>query len=108
VSGRFIDSNHVNHGYIRAADGSFTTFTVQGSTYGMFDICIDQKYWISGDYADANNVNHGFIRNRDGMITTFDPPGSIGTSVGNANANRQVAGEYEDSSGMSHGFLLTP
>jgi hypothetical protein len=70
----------VYHGFLRAPDGTFTTFDAPGAGtgayQGTFAISINPAGAITGYYTDASNVDHGFLRARDGTITTFEAPGS--------------------------------
>jgi hypothetical protein len=65
------------HGYVRAPDGTFTTFDVPGAgpDRGQSE-SINPAGTIAGVYLDANFVVHGFVRARDCAITTFDVPGA--------------------------------
>jgi hypothetical protein len=64
ISGTYIDSNSVYHGYLRAPDGKFVTVDPAGSTAtlssGMNDLGA-----ITGYYADSNGVIHGFLRTQE-------------------------------------------
>jgi hypothetical protein len=66
ITGQYIDSNGVNHGFVRSPSGAITTFDAPGAGTGagqgtlpetpnMFGV-------ITGQYIDANNVHYGFLR----------------------------------------------
>src|SRR5215471_8904157 len=83
VVGTFDDANEAIHGYLRAADGTFTEFDVPGSFCtsfsGTFTSCasptgISPLGEITGSYSDVNDVFHGFLRAPNGTFTTFDAP----------------------------------
>lgn len=109
ISGGYLDSNNVFHGFLRAPDGAFSTFDPQGSV--LTDTAgIDPEGTTTGFYVDNNGVLHGFVRSPDGTITTFDvPSGGTGSGQGtypeNINSEGDITGQYIDASGVNHGFL---
>ncbi len=130
VAGTYIDPNNgAYHGFVRAANGTITTFDAPGAgtgtAQGTVAISINSAGVIAGTYEDANGVAHGFVRATDGTITTFDAPGAgslawiaslgrkgsapplqgtYGFSVNDAGA---IAGTYLDASMVLHGFVRT-
>ncbi len=56
-----MDANHRIHGFLRAKNGTFTTFDVPESIRTSV-ISISQGKVLTGSYEDANNVQHGFLR----------------------------------------------
>src|SRR5208283_5878074 len=78
VSGWYIDTNSVYHGYLRSPKGDFTTYNVTGggtgSQQGTQPVILSNLGSVAGWYIDLNSVYHGFLRTRDGKITTFDAP----------------------------------
>jgi hypothetical protein len=84
--GNYMDNspNLVQHGLIRHADGSFTSYEVPkaGTGAGQGTGCpgcfagLNQLGVIAGNYTDSNNVYHGYIRTPDGKFTSFDAPGA--------------------------------
>ena len=114
VPGAYIDASNVYHGFVRAADGTVTTFDVAaagtGSGEGTLPEAINQGGTITGIYIDANFVFHGFVRAPDGAITTFDPPGA-GTGPGQGTLpssinQTAITGDYLDASNVYHGFIV--
>ena len=93
------------HGFLRASDGTFTTFDPPGSVSSTGAFSINPAGAITGSYADASGTDHGFLRARDGTFTTFDVPGSIGTFPGSINPAGAITGSYADASRTDHGFL---
>jgi hypothetical protein len=100
----------VYHGFLRAPDGTFTTFDPPGSgatqAYG-----INPAGAITGYYCDARfQVCHGFLRAPDGTFTTFDPPGSFPYTLpyGNNSAGAITGRYYDASFTIGHGFLRAP
>ena len=119
IAGTYIDQSGVNHGFLRAPNGTFATFDApgagtgpaQGTFVGLVG-AINPSGAIAGAYTDQSGVNHGFLRSPDGTITTFDAPAagtgpSQGTLPEDINPEGVIAGEYSDTSGVSHGFLRT-
>lgn len=79
VTGPYLElSTLVWHSYVRAPDGTITTFDAPGAGTGQFQgtfaYNINPAGAIAGQYLDANNVYHGYVRAPDGAITTFDAP----------------------------------
>jgi len=97
------------HGFLRAPDGTITTFDVPGamSTGGS---SINPAGAITGYYQDASRNQHGFLRAPNGTINTFDPPGSTFTLASSINPAGAITGYYRDASfpALLHGFLRTP
>jgi hypothetical protein len=114
ISGGFIDSKSVFHGYVRDPDGRITVFNVPGAGTGPFQGtiagAINEANVSTGGWTDANNVGHGFVRTPDGRITKFDAPGAgtgagQGTSPQNISAAGTISGFYTDSNNVTHGFI---
>src|SRR2546423_9514713 len=75
------DQGSLVHGFVRASDGTITTFDPPGSsiTYGL---CINGKDAIGGYWIDyTGSPAHGFLRSAKGRFTTFDPKGSVDTEA---------------------------
>jgi hypothetical protein len=76
ITGLYVDASNIYHGFLRAPDGSFTTFDAPGagtgSGQGTISNGINLEDAIAGYYIDANDVNQGFLRTPDGTFTTFD------------------------------------
>jgi hypothetical protein len=68
VTGQYIDSNDVQHGFVRAPDGRITKFdapnagTAAGSYEGTIPLAINAVGEITGAYIDSNWVLHAFVR----------------------------------------------
>jgi hypothetical protein len=120
ITGHYIDSHNVNHGFLRnAGGGEFITFdapgagTTAGSGQGTFPKGINKVGAITGRYVDAHNVNHGFLRSPGGdKLIRFDAPGA-GTTAGSGqgtfpdgiNEAGAITGHYIDGNNVNHGFL---
>src|SRR2546422_37705 len=84
TTGVYSDARGASHGFLRAPDGTITTFDVPGAGTGVSQgTCaqsINDSGAITGWYVDPKGTNgaiHGFLRAPDGTITTFDVPGAI-------------------------------
>ncbi|MGO4883931.1 MAG: hypothetical protein ACLP59_24375 [Bryobacteraceae bacterium] len=112
VAGWYLDANNVNHGYVRAADATITTFDAPGAGTGAYQgtlaYGINPAGEIPGVYYDENNVLHGFLRYPGGNFTPIDVPGAVGTNVQNISFVGAIDGDYYDTNGASHGFARTP
>lgn len=117
VSGTFADVNG-NAGYfLRAKDGTVTTFdpselgpatplggaiNQEGALIGLF---------FGGSFPNINLVS--FLRAPDGNITLIADPNAgtgffQGTVASAINGAGEITGNYSDSNGVGHGFLFTP
>jgi len=76
ITGFYSDASFANHGFLRDADGTITTFDAPGAAQGTFPQQINPAGSIAGYYTDASSVNHGFVRAADGTIRTFEAPGA--------------------------------
>jgi hypothetical protein len=124
IAGTYTDSKSIRHGFLRAANGTITTFdppsvgTGIGLIQGTLPVSISPSgNAITGLYSDATGVYHGFVRNTaSGAISTFDAPGAgaagtsafPGTAAFAVNDTGNIAGVYTDGTGVAHGFLFTP
>jgi len=123
ITGFWVDANFLMHGFVRAADGTITTFDASPNSF-TFPGAINPAGEIAGYWCDsAFNTCHGFLRTAEGVITSFDPPGSIQTFPNNTfnggfGTNNQVSvginpagaftGSYFDENFNVHGFVCTP
>jgi hypothetical protein len=109
IAGYYYVGSNVVHGFVRAPDGTITTFDPPGLTQRStqtFAYAINSKNAIVGKYSDSNGKIHGFIRAADGAIARIDDPdGTEGTSANDINDEGTVVGWYIDGSGESHGYV---
>lgn len=65
IAGWYVDAVNVNHGFLRAHDGSFTSFDAAGAGtgagQGTFAVGNNPAGAITGLFVDANGVSHGFV-----------------------------------------------
>src|SRR5437667_267458 len=66
-TGNYIDASNVSNGFVRAHNGTFTTFDAPGAGTGAFQGTVANSNnpagAITGYYTDANDLIHGFLRN---------------------------------------------
>ena len=60
VTGDYIDTNYVFHGYLRSPNGTITTVDPAGTIF-TWSSGIDDLGQVTGYYADVNDVYHGFV-----------------------------------------------
>src|SRR6201987_1197263 len=117
IVGFYTDNTARCHGYVRAANGTFTQIDAPHAGAGPFPqgtfpsnitpMGINPAGAIIGFYVDAGSVQHGFVRAPNGIITEFDPTGSIFTDPNAINAVGAITGFYFDANFVGHGFLRT-
>jgi predicted membrane protein len=105
ITGSYSDASGLSHGFVRAPDGTFTTFDAPGAVNGTLLCCITSEGTIAGTSFDANFFVHGFLRAPNDTFTMFDPPGSTLTVPTSTNPAGAITGWYVDASGAMHGFL---
>lgn len=113
ISGNPFGGN--NRGFVRAPDGTFTTFDAVSSPSSpcctwTFGIAINPAGEVAGWDNDYLSVNHGFVRAKHGTVTILDAPGAgtglnEGTLAWSINPAGEVAGFYSDANNVYHGFL---
>ena len=109
ITGNYINARTAaSHGFLRAPDGTVTTFEAPGagtsSFEGTYPISINPAGVITGVYVDNSSMTHGFVREPNGSITTFDAPGAFYTYASSINSAGTITGYYVDNNGF-HGFL---
>ena len=119
-----LSTNSVYHGFVRAANGTFSTIDAPGAGSGESPIgrkqgtspaAINASGEIAGTYVDSNNNRHGFVLSTGATYTSFDPPGSTtstgsgggmsGTGVTGIDTAGDVVGGYTDSNVVRHGYV---
>lgn len=113
ISGTYLDSNDVFHGFVRSPDGKLKTFeapgadTTAGNFNGTFVNAINDAGAVTGFYDDASGGSHGFLRSPEGAFTTFEVTGSTpGTTTPNAlNLEGAIVGFSADQNGVFRPFL---
>ena len=107
VTGNYLnETEFIRHGFVRAPDGTFTTFTVPGAV-DTFPNSINSAGTIVGSYDDVNLQDHGFVRFSDGTIMKFDGPEAQRTILKDINTAGVITGYCQDFvHGREFGFLL--
>ena len=113
ITGYFLDTNNVYHGFLRSREGKFTVFEAPGADTKAEDFNgtlangINDAGAITGVYYDSNNNGHGFLRSPEGKFTTFDVPGGILGAMNPIALNREaeIVGYYVAQNGVSQAFL---
>ena len=104
-------------GFVRAADGTFTTFSAP-----VGDFLLNLGFSRSGPPPSINPVGaivgtysgpicchqHGFLRTPDGTFKTIDYPGAQYTDVVAINPAGVIVGDFCNDVTCSQGFLRTP
>ena len=110
IPGSYLDASFISHGFVRAPDGTITTFDVPGAVNGTGPSGgITPNGTIPGSYADANFLAHGFVRAPDGAFTTFDVPGAVnGILTTGINPEGTITGFYTGADFILHGFVRAP
>jgi hypothetical protein len=116
VAGFYIDGVGAEHGFLRTASGTISTFEAPnagtGSEQGTIVTGIDAAGDVIGAYTDTNNMIHGFVRNAStGTITVIDAPGAgtetyQGTYPDAFDAAGDIFGSFTDVNNVVHGFVL--
>lgn len=93
IVGRYASAG-VNHGFLRAANGDFTTIDYPGSNFSVAS-SINDRGDILGWYSlpASPAVRHGFVF-RNGEFTSFDPPGSTFTNPLGINNRGEITGRF--------------
>lgn len=95
-------------GFIRAADGTLTSFSVPDAPYTQPND-INLQGAVTGTYVlQSDGPNHGFYRRPNGHLSAFDPTGSTDTHALSVNNKDQITGYYVDGSGFTGDFFVQP
>ena len=96
--------HHPGKGFIRAIDGTLSTFAV-ANVRDTIPAAINDAGRVIGYYTAKDYHDHGFFRDADGSITKFDASGGSGSTYPSAINNLGViAGSFYDDVGP-HGFI---
>jgi uncharacterized membrane protein len=77
IAGYYYDSGFNVHGFVRASNGTITTFDPPGSNFTEV-LNINSSGQIVGQYRGDAVGFHGFMRDTNGTITSFDSPAGGG------------------------------
>ena len=107
VTGYVQEEVDLYDGFLRAPDGTTTTFAVS-ETSSTIPASINDASEIVGSYVDASGNWAGFVRASDGTITTFDGPQADFTEPWSVNNRGDITGYYYvGENGAPQGFLRT-
>jgi len=71
-SGSYVDSSNNTHGFVRASDGTITTFDVDGPLSQTTSAWMNDNSVVVGHYIDqGTGAQNGFARASDGAIITI-------------------------------------
>lgn len=109
IAGYYITAEPRMQGaFIRAADGTLTTFGVPGQrqTSPGFNCALNDAGVLVGFYSsDFGIQRYGFMRSAEGVVTTFDVPGADLTEPNCINSGGVITGTTVDSVGRVHAFI---
>lgn len=117
ISGWYVDSGYMLHGFLRSAHGKVTNIDVPGggtgAIQGTVPTSLNPRGAVAGFYLDGSSVLHGFLRSPRGQVTTFDVPGGgtgpfQGTFVSSNNPAGAITGYSTDMNNVNHGYLRSP
>lgn len=104
--GYYIDSQYNDHGFVRASDGTFTTFDVKGTSTWPSEI--NDHGLIGGAYEvlrAQKDISNGFLRSAQGKTKIVNPPRNHwGASIDGINLGGASAGNCADENRV-HAFL---
>jgi hypothetical protein len=121
ISGQYVDSNSVFHGFVRTAAGHITTFDVPTTCTttatppadcafnGTYAAGVNILGTVVGTYYGEDSNPHGFYRSANGTITTFDvaKAGYLTMPV-SLNDWGLITGVAYDVNFVTHGLLVIP
>jgi hypothetical protein len=107
ITGHWQNNNGLNEAFVRAADGTLTTFCGNDIDVSCMSYAINDAGVATG-FSGASG--RGFIRNADGTHSSFDVKGHGPTPV-SINQAGSITGYYSANTKTAfawHGFVLTP
>lgn len=113
IAGTYFDASFVEHGFLRAANGNFSTIDYP-SAFFTEALAINSAGVIVGDFCDAATCFSGFLRTANGTFTRIDLPGCMpadqnSPAIAVNSAGAVVGFAYCGSSGPNvSGYLRAP
>jgi uncharacterized membrane protein len=105
IMGYYNDASGTTHGFVRASDGTISTFDGPNAIFGTVPYGINSTGVITGWYCDAIDC-YGFLRAPDGSLTSFSVPGATyGALAVGINDRGVVTGGYADAAFNFHSFV---
>lgn len=119
IAGYYDDATGLAHGFVRSAEGTFTTFDVPGAVNGTIPVYLNDAAAIVGYSLDVNLLFHAFLRHPDGTFSVFVGPdsctsgipgGCFGSEATFVSLFGASVGNFEDNSGnfVAHGLIRDP
>lgn len=114
VTGYYVDAKLEQHGFIRNADGTFTSFDVPIAVIGDYEgtnpIDINLEGAVTGSFSIGNESTSAFYRYPSGNLVVFDVPGAqhapgTGTASTGINAAGDAIGYFTDATLTTRGFI---
>lgn len=113
ITGTYLDSHNVPHGYVRNPFGRITTFDAPGagteSGQGTWAWSINLAETVVAYYVDSSDGVHGYMRSARGAYTAIDAPSPAVITIPESNNDLgAIVGNYLDASFVNHGFVRAP
>ena len=114
ITGNYVDASNATYGFVRATDGTLTTFHAPGLGTGdgpMPNVtspqAINAAAVVTGYFYHGGAGPHGFVRGPGGDTVTFDVPGvtAFNTSPRSINSAGAIAGSYLGAGVMYYSFV---
>lgn len=96
-----------HHGFVRAPDGSLSTFDVPGAA-GTYPYAVNLLGQIAGLYRDDAGVWQAFLREVTGTVHSFAIAGANGIVISDIDMAGDVIGYYTDANYNMHAFVRRP
>jgi hypothetical protein len=120
VSGYYVDTNTIFHGFVRSAAGAIVTFDVPTTCTtaappadcafeGTFAAGVNLVGTVVGVYYGEDGIGHGFWRAANGAITRFEVPRpGYSSQPVSINDFGQITGFAYDPTAATHGLYVRP
>jgi len=114
IAGYAKDSNGLNHGFLRTAQGKFTTFDVPNAIGNLlYNAFVNDRGIVAGTWIDEHSdecpcdIEAGFQRARDGAFSGYEGPyGPLqNVQVYGLNFEGTAVGWYADTNDDAHAFV---
>jgi hypothetical protein len=112
ITGSWLDSSNVTHGFFGPLNGTYTSFDYGGATTGTVPRALDDDGNIVG-FASGPNLYVGteFLRQADGTIVTIEKNGASldGVAQGITSKGTESTGDYvtDPNTGVRTGYLAS-
>jgi hypothetical protein len=104
AAGVWFDTSNVEHGFVRAANGTITTFDPSAEVYGTTVFGMNNPGAVVGYYLPSSFTTTGFVRSPAGTFTDIFYPGSYATEANSINDAGVIAGSYD----FGTGYIASP